>query len=199
MLISAVITSINHVLCHERWACKRLQSYTDMTVCIQIPPIINFKILIDAKGEVKQANDDICVDTTVTLSPLILSRLLTQDRTAFKLIKTTGNQSFADDLIDISKHINFGLIIEHNLSKTIGDIPAHRITKAGEHMMHWQIENFNRMSQALVEYWTEEDICLTKSVSINKFIHEVKDLQLNTEQLEQRLNRLIRQGALTNE
>ncbi|MEK7844148.1 MAG: hypothetical protein AAB259_00045 [Pseudomonadota bacterium] len=85
------------------------------------------------------------------------------------------------------------------MSKTIVDIPAHRVTKAGEHMMHWQTENFNRISQALVEYWTEEDIFLTKSVSINKFIHEVKDLQLNTEQLEQRLNRLIRQGTLINE
>jgi len=196
MLTSVVTAPINHVLSGERWACKRLQSFTGKTVCIQVPPLVNFKMLIDAEGEVQQADNNIRADTTLIISPIILPRLLTQDTTVFELIKIIGNKSFADELIDISMHIDFSLIFEHDLSKAIGDIPAHRITQASEHLMQWQAENFNRISQALVEYWTEENAFLTKPAAVQQFVQEVKNLQLNTEQLEQRLNRLTQQSTL---
>lgn len=198
MLTSVVITSINHVLRSERWACKRLQSFTGKTACIHILPLINCKILINSEGEVQPASNNICADTILTISPFVLPRLLVNDSTALKLIKIIGNKSFADELIDISKHINFSLIFEDDLSSVMGDIPAHRITQAGENIIQWQAENFNRMFQALAEYWTEENLYLTKSTAINKFIQEVKNLQLNTEQLEQRLDRLIQQDTLAN-
>ena len=87
------------------------------------------------------------------------------------------------------------MIFEHDLSKIIGDIPAHRITNTGEHLIRWHTENFDHLSQSLVEYWTEENSFLTKSSAINQFTAEVKNLQLNTEQLEQRLNRLSQKNA----
>ena len=196
MLTSIITTPINHVLRSEEWACKRLQSFTGQIVCIQIPPLVNFKMLINTEGEVQQVDNSICADTTLTLSPFILPRILTRESTAFKLIKIIGNKSFADELINIGKQINFSIILEHDLSQAIGDIPAHRITNASEYFIQWQTENFDRISQALVEYWTEENGFLTKSTAINQFIQEVKNLQLNTEQLEQRLNRLIQKNAL---
>ena len=181
MLTSIITTPINHVLRSEGWACKRLQSFTGQIVCIQIPPLVNFKMLINTEGEVQQVDNNICADTTLILSPLILPRILARESIAFKLIKIIGNKSFADELINIGKQINFSMIFEHDLSKAIGDTPAHRITNASEYFIQWQTENFDRMSQALVEYWTEEKFFLTKSTAINQFIQEVKNLQLNTE------------------
>jgi ubiquinone biosynthesis protein UbiJ len=148
MLTSVVTTPINHVLRGERWACKRLQSFTGKTVCIRIPPLINFSLLIDAEGEMQQVNSsDRGADTTLSLSPLILPRLLARESSAFEQIKIAGDQSFADELIAIGKQINLSAIIEHDLSKTIGDIPAHRITQAGAHLMQWQTENVHRITQ----------------------------------------------------
>ncbi|SFE07007.1 SCP2 domain-containing protein [Nitrosomonas sp. Nm166] len=195
MLTFGIAAPINYVLRSEGWACKRLQSFSGQTVCIQIPPLVNFKMLIDAEGEVQQVDNSICADTALTLSPFTLARIFARESVAFKLIKVSGNRFFASELINISKQINFNMILEHDLSKVIGDIPAYRISHIGKHLIQWKIENFNRLSKALVEYWTEENIFLTKPTAINQFSQEVKNLQLNTEQLEQRLNRLTQQSA----
>lgn len=192
MLTSIVTTPINHVLRSEHWACRRLQFFTGKTICIRVPPLVNFSMLIDAEGEMQQVNSQVCADTTLTLSPLILPRLLARESSAFELIKIAGDQSLADELINISKQINFNVIFEHDLSKAIGDIPAHRITQASEHFVQWQVENVNRISRTIAEYWTEESGFLTKPAAIEQFAHEVQNLQLDTEQLEQRLNRLAR-------
>lgn len=198
MLRFIVTIPINHVLRSERWPCKRLQSFTGQTACIQIPPLVTFKILIDAEGEAQQVDNDLCADTTITLPPFILPKILARKAIAFEQIKITGNQSLAEELINIGKQIDFSMILEHDLSKIIGDIPAHRAVNTGEHLIHRQIENFDRISQALVEYWTEENIFLTKRTAINQFIQEVSNLQLNIERLEQRLDRLIPKNTLTN-
>lgn len=200
MLTSVVTTPINHVLRRESWACKRLQYFAGKTVCIRIPPLVNFSLLIDTEGEVQQAiSSDMGADTTLTLSPLILPQLLARESSAFEQIKIIGDQSFADELIAIGKQINLSAIIEHDLSKSIGDIPAHRITLAGEHLIQWQVENVHRITQTLAEYWTEENRFLTKPAAVDQFSEEVKNLQLNTEQLEQRLNRLTQRSTLVSE
>ena len=200
MLKSVVTTPINHVLRGESWACKRLQSYTGKTVCIRMPPLVNFSLLIDAEGEVQQAiNSNMDADTTLTLSPLILPRLLARESSAFEQILIIGDQSFAEELIAIGKQINLSAIFEHDLSTSIGDIPAHRITQAGTNLMQWQVENVHRIAQALAEYWTEENRFLTKPAAVDQFSEEVKNLQHNTEQLEQRLNRLTQRSTLASE
>ena len=200
MLKSVVTTPINHFLRGERWACNRLQSFTGKTVCIRIPPLVIFSLLIDAEGEVQQAiNSNTGADTTLTLSPLILPRLLARESSAFEQIKITGDQSFAEELIEIGKQINLSAIFEHDLSTAIGDIPAHRITQAGANLMQWQVENVHRIVQTLAEYWTEEDHFLTKPATVEQFGEQVKNLQHNTEQLEQRLNRLTQRSTLASE
>ena len=190
MLTSLVEVPINHILRSEGWAYKRLQSFIGQTVCIQVPPLTNFKLVIDTAGEIKQVDDCIRVGTTITFSPLVLAAIIAKEPAAFELIKISGNRSFADELINIGKHIDLNIILEHDLSKAIGDIPAHFVRNAIENFIQWQAENFSRLSQALVEYGTEENLFLVKSTDINGFIQEVKNLQLDTEQLEQRLNKL---------
>ncbi|MDV6346492.1 hypothetical protein R2083_03065 [Nitrosomonas sp. Is35] len=194
MLTSVVTTSINHVLRSERWACERLQTFTGKTIGIRVPPLVNFSVLIDASGEMQQASNAICADATLTFSPLIVSKLLTRETSAFDSIAITGDQSLADELIAIGKQIDLRVIFEQDLSKTIGDIPAHRVGQASEHLIRWPVENVERLSQALAEYWTEESGFLTKPAAIEYFAQEVQNLQFDAEQLEQRLNRLTRQN-----
>ncbi|WP_394807393.1 SCP2 domain-containing protein [Nitrosomonas sp.] len=200
MLKSVVTTPINHVLRGENWACQRLQSFTGKTVCIRIPPLVNFSLLIDAEGEVQQVNSsEMDADTTLTLSPLALPQLLARESSALEQIEIIGDQLLADELINIGKQLNLNAVFEHDLSTAIGDIPAHRITQAGEHLLHWQVENVHRIAQALAEYWTEENRFLTKPATVDQFNEEIKDLQHSTKQLEQRLKRLTQQSTLASE
>ncbi len=200
MLKSVVTTPINHVLRGENWACQRLQSFAGKIVCIRIPPLVNFSLLIDAEGEVQQVNSsEMDADTTLTLSPLALPQLLARESSALEQIEIIGDQLLADELINIGKQLNLSAVFEHDLSTAIGDIPAHRITQAGEHLLHWQVENVHRIAQALAEYWTEENRFLTKPATVDQFNEEIKDLQHSTEQLEQRLKRLTQQSTLASE
>ncbi len=190
MLTSAVIMPINYALHREGWPCERLKVYMGRIFYIQIPFLIHCKTQINEKGEIQSVDDNSQADTTITLPPFALPGLLAQKAVAFEQISVTGDRTFADELINIAKQININMIIEQDLSQVIGDIAAHRIVNTSEHLLQWQTENFDRISHALVEYWTEENPFLTKHTAVNQWIQDIKNLQLNIEKLEQRLNTL---------
>lgn len=199
MLSNLAITSINHVLQNEKWACQRLQSFSGQTACIQISPFIRFKILINSTGELQKMDDSMEADATIILPSLIHANLLTRKLSFEKSIQVIGNQSLADAFIEISKQLDMGRLVEHDLSKAIGDIPAHRITLAGKNVVQWHTENFNALSQALAEYLTEEKSVLAKRDAINQLIQEMQNLQRRVEAIELRVNDLAEsiRGALS--
>ncbi len=199
MLTTAVTTPINHVLRSESWASKRLQYFSGKTICIQISPLINLKMLIDTAGELQKIDGPMNADATLTLSPLILPRLLVRELNAFEQIKTAGNPALVEELINIGKQIDFKGIFEHDLSNAIGDIPAHRVAQTGEHLVQWQIKNIDRFAQTLSEYLTEENVFLVKPEAIYRFSREINNIRLNIEQLEQRLNKLAKHSTFANE
>lgn len=191
MLISAVTSPINHALRYEQWASKQLQSHAGKTVCIQILPFIGFKLLIDADGELQSAGSHISADVTLIFPPMILSGLIAREAFAFEQIKTKGDQALAGELIGILKQIDLSTIMAHDLSKIIGDIPAQRATQAGTGLFQWHMDNAGRLTRSLAEYLTEEQAILIKPGVIQQFAEDIKTLQHGTEQLEQRLNRLL--------
>ncbi|MBS0424258.1 MAG: hypothetical protein JSR71_07515 [Proteobacteria bacterium] len=192
MLTSVVITSINHVLRSEPWVCGRLQRHSGRTVSIRIPPMMDFSIEIDGEGKLRPVDGAQPADAALALPLLFMPRLIAREPDAFESITVSGDQAFAGELIALVRQIDPGVILAHDLSKTVGDIPAHRIVQAGEHLVRWQIENVDRLSQALAEYCTEETGFLTKPAAIERFAQEVQNLQFDIEKLEQRLNQLGR-------
>jgi ubiquinone biosynthesis protein UbiJ len=194
MLTSVVITSINHVLRSEQWACAQLQSHAGRTIGIRISPMMGFSVEINSEGKLQPVDNTQPADAILTLPLLMLPHLVAREPGAFESVTVSGDQTFASELIAIAKQIDPGVILAHDLSKTVGDIPAHRITQAGEYLVRWQIENVDRLSQALAEYCTEETNFLTKPAAIERFAQEVQNLQFDIEKLEQRLNQL---GRLT--
>jgi ubiquinone biosynthesis accessory factor UbiJ len=196
MLTSIAVTPINHMLRGESWACKRLQSYSGKTICVQIPPLFEINMIVQADGEVQNTIKQGEMDATLSISPGMLPGLLAHDERVYARIKISGDTDFANELINISKNININSTIEQDLSKIIGDIPAHRIAQAGEQVIQWHADSINNLSQALVEYWMEEQPMLAKSAYINEFANEVKRLQDNVDQLDQRIQHLIQKAAL---
>lgn len=194
MLTSIAVAPINHILRGESWACKYLQSYSGKTICVQIPPLFELNMIIQANGEVQDTLKQEKMDATLCLSPGVLPGLFAHDEDAYSKIKISGDTDFANELIHISKNIN--LNIEQDLSRIVGDIPAHRIAQAGEKVIQWHADSINNLSQALVEYWMEEQPMLAKSPYINGFANEVKTLQDKADQLDQRIQLLTQKAAL---
>lgn len=154
--------------------------------------MLSFSIEIDGEGKLQLASNALPADTALTLPLLLLPRLVAREPDAFEAIAVSGDQALADELIAIAKQIDPGVILAHDLSKTTGDIPAHRIVQAGEQLVQWQTGNVHRLAQTLAEYCTEEIGFLTKPAAIERFAQEVQNLQFDIEKLEQRLNRLSR-------
>lgn len=194
MLASVVITSINHVLRNEQWACARLRSHTGRTIGIRIPPMMGFSVEIDGEGMLRPVDSTQSIDAALTLPLLLLPRLVAREPDAFEPVTVSGDQMLADELIAIAKQIDPGVILAHDLSKTVGDIPAQRIVQASEQLVQWQTGNVHRLVQTLAEYCTEESGFLTKPAAVERFAQEVQNLQFDIEKLEQRLNQL---GRLT--
>lgn len=190
MLISAVITPTNHLLRNDKWTRERLCAYSGKTIRIRALPLIDLKLYINAEGEVQSIHSLSSADATLTLSPLLLPRLLTRESAAFDQIKIVGDEILANALIDIGKQIDLTTVLAHDLSKVIGDIPAHRLGQVGEQLLRWHTDNIDRIFQTIAEYLIEEKDYLAKDSTIRQFAEDVCNLHHDTEQLELRLVRL---------
>lgn len=188
MLTSIVVSPINHALRRESWACKRLQSYVGKTARVQIFPFLDFSFIVQPDCELAHTKNSIIADTTLTLTAGLIPRLLMNDEDAFHCITISGDNDFATALLDIGKNLRWDA--EQDLSKIIGDIPAHRIAQTGKQVIHWHAGSIHNLTQALVEYWVEEQPMLTKSVYIKDFSQEISKLQDDVHQLEERIRKL---------
>ncbi len=194
MLTSITVSPINHVLRRESWACRRLQSHSGKTICIRILPLFELNIIIQANGELQETPKHNEMDATLTLSPIILAGLLAHDEQSFTHIESSGDIDLAAELINIGKNIHFNA--EQDLSKIVGDIPAHRIAQVGEQVIQWHAKSINNLSEALAEYWLEEQPMIAKSAYISEFTNQVGKLQNDLDRLDQRIRHLKQKAAL---
>jgi ubiquinone biosynthesis protein UbiJ len=189
MFSAYAILPINYVLRHESWVSKWLLSYEGKSVRICMPPLVDLKMVVLANGEFGQGNADLEADTTLSFSPSVLAGLIAQDDSAYDAIHIAGDSLFAEDLITICKSLK--LNIEQELGKFIGDIPAHRVTEAGESLFQWHIHLVKNISEAFGEYWSEEQPMVVKPNELGNFSRQTEEIKNDLEMLEIRINRLI--------
>lgn len=189
MFTSVAVTPINHMLHGESWARELLQAYAGSTACIRNFPFPNVIFTIQDNGEILATSDEPSPDATLTLTADLIPRLLVNDAAAYDSIKISGDDGLANALLEVGKNLRWD--IAQDLSKIIGDIPAHRVVQAGENIIHWHTDNAHKLASALAEYWTEEQPMLANAVYVNGFIHEVDALANDVEQLEKRIQKLM--------
>jgi len=190
MLASVAIAPLNHLLREESWALKRLQAHAGKTARFRLPPFPDLALTIQASGEVSAAAKGASDDATLTLIPGLLPRLLAHDEDAYRKVRVLGDSEFGEEILLIGKNLHWD--VEQDISGVVGDILAHRVMRAGEGLMHWQTETARNLWQALVEYLTEEQPLLAKSMDMHEFIREVNTLRSHAASLEMRLNALDR-------
>ena len=185
------IAPLNHLLRGASWARKRLTPLAGKTVGFCIPPFSDLAVTIQASGEVLPALAaaiDSPADTTLTLTPGLLPRLLARNEDAYREIQISGDEVLAAEILDIAKNLRWD--VEQDLSRVTGDILAHRMVQTGTSMVQWHTETARNLSQTLVEYWTEEQPLLAKPTQIREFTDAVSALQDDMAQLEKRVKKL---------
>jgi ubiquinone biosynthesis protein UbiJ len=190
MLASVAIAPLNHLLREESWALKRLQAHAGKTARFRLPPFPDLTLTIQASGEVSAAAKGASDDATLTLVPGLLPRLLAHDEAAYRKVRVLGDSEFGEEILLIGKNLHWD--VEQDISGVMGDILAHRVMRAGEGLMHWQTETARNLWQALVEYLTEEQPLLAKSMDMHELIREMNTLRSRAASLEVRVNALDR-------
>lgn len=190
MLASVALRPLNRILLRETWASKRLQLHAGKTVRFSILPFLDINLTVQDNGELLSAMSNVTIDTNITIILGLLPRMLAHDEEACGKIKISGDIAFAEELLFISKNLHWD--VEQDLSRIMGDILAHRVVKTGEDLKKWHNKAILNLSEALTEYWTEEQPLLAKSALIHEFISEVGKLREDVEQLEKRVEKISR-------
>ncbi len=188
MLASVSLAPFNHFLPSKSWAGKRLQPYVGKTVRLCISSFFNIVLTVQTSGELSAAMSSATVDTTITLTPGLLLRLLAHDEEVYRKISISGDSVFAEELLCISKNLHWD--VEQDLSRIMGDILAHRVVRISKDLKQWHNKTIRNLSETLVEYWMEEQPLLAKSVRVHEFICEVGALKDDVEQLEKRVEKI---------
>jgi len=202
MLASLATDLLKHILSQEDWVYKRLQQYNGKTAHIRIPPILELKLVVLETGELSLTDEHSKTETEtetenetkLTILPALLPRLLMRNESSYEHIDISGDKEFAAELITIGKHLK--PYLEHELSKLFGDIPAHRITQAGNNLFQWHTNLLHNLSESLAEYWLEEHQLVIKSHAISSAANHIKVLQDDVDQLEIRINRILKSNHL---
>ncbi len=165
---------VNHLLRAQPWARKRLGPFSGKTVLLHALP---FAIAATIQG-----------DGTLSAAPGVLLRILASDPSAQAEVAATGETALASELAYVARNLRWDL--EEDLSRWLGDIPAHRLARAAQQAVAWPGGSFSGLARTWLEYWTEEQPVLAKATQIRGFVREVDDLRDRTERLEKRLERL---------
>ncbi len=178
--------ALNHLLRQNPWAAAKLRPYAGKTVRIAIPPFETV-LRIDSAGEFAAAESGAIADAGIRLSPFAALQTLVRPELA-PPADLEGDTQLAATVGKMLRELRWDA--EEDLSRLVGDIPAHELSQAGSRIRRefgrqlWSIGNM------FAEYWQEEQPLLAKRRHLERFAREVDALRDDAERLAKRIERL---------
>nr|WP_089375921.1 SCP2 sterol-binding domain-containing protein [Methylobacillus rhizosphaerae]SNR93558.1 ubiquinone biosynthesis protein UbiJ [Methylobacillus rhizosphaerae] len=178
---------LNHLLAQNSWANDVLQPFAGQHARLALPPVSAMLTVLE-DGGLAVAGETADADATITTSPSLALRILAGDDTAGNSATITGDTELASALGKVLQGISWEY--EEDLSRVIGDIPAHEIVKFGRHAVSEVKHQTLNMASMLTEYWQEEQPLIAKKRHIEQFVRDVDTLHEDTERLQKRIRKL---------
>ena len=191
MLDNLAAAGMNHLLRDANWARERLAPFAGASVRFILPPLAS-TFCIAEDGTLHVAPVDTQPVTTIKLTPASAMRLLVlKDESARADVEVEGDAALAGALTRMLGTLRWD--VEEDLSRLIGDIAAHRLVKTGEAFAGWQRAAAENLARSLGEYVTEERPLVAGREALRAFAQAVDELRDDTERLEKRIERLVRE------
>ena len=189
MFAQPTVATLNHLLAQSGWALQRLARFSGKTACFKIAPF-SFACTIHDDGMLHEAAADVSADASCIIPPLLLPRLMLHDETAFNQIESSGDAALLTEIFFLARNLRWDTA--DDLSRITGDIAAERIVQFAKFKQQQVRDTALNLSQALAEYWMEERPLLAKPQQLAAFAQEVGRLRDKAEQLEQRIQKLLK-------
>ena len=179
--------ALNHLLRQNSWAAEKLRPFAGKVVRLALPPLQN-TLCIDGIGEFAPAPPDAAVDAEIILTPGAALRLLFQPEAAASLVSLQGDPQLASTVGKVLQGLRWDA--EEDLSRIVGDIPAHEMGQAGMHVRRELQRQAQSLAGMFAEYWLEEQPLIAKKRHLENFSRDVDTLRDDIERLTKRLQKL---------
>lgn len=196
MTPAAIFT--NHVLAQQPWAREALARHAGRSLRFSAPPFaLGFRITAAGDLESTQpwplsgsagAPADTVPDVTLSIAATRVPLLFIDPETAMKDVRIEGDAEFAQTLARLAREVRWD--VEEDLSKVVGDIPAHQFMRFARAFANWGREAGKRFSETSAAYLLDEAPTLVRKSAVEQFSREVAALRDDAERLEKRLQLL---------
>lgn len=187
MFAQPAVAALNHLLTQSGWALQRLAGFSGKTARFNIAPF-SFVYTVQGDGTLREAAQDASADAICTIPPSLLPRLALSDEASYAQIQSSGDAELLTEIFYVARHLRWDAA--EDLSHVIGDIAAERTVQFVQNRQQEVRAAVLNLSQALVEYWTEERPLLAKPAQLSAFSQQVNKLRDEVEKLEKRIETL---------
>lgn len=182
-----VARAINRVTGDAPLARQRLARHAGKTVCVVTGPL-PLSLTIQTTGEVLAAADSAPPDLEVRIPLASLPLLAARHEPTLRSLAMRGDADLAQDIAQLATQLRWNW--EEDLSKVVGDAPAHATGEAVRGAAAWGQDAGMRLAASAAEYWTEESPVIATRVKVEDFVAAVSALRDDVARLEKRIDRL---------
>lgn len=179
--------ALNHLLRQNSWASEQLRPYAGKVVKLALPPF-STTLAIDRAGEF--APTDAQPDAEIGVTPGAALRMLFDPAAMQGLATLNGDAELAAAVGKVLRGLRWDA--EEDLSRVVGDIPAHELSQAGARIRAEIGRQALSVGGMLSEFWLEEQPQLAKQRHLEQFAREVDTLRDDVERCAKRLEHLER-------
>jgi ubiquinone biosynthesis protein UbiJ len=180
-------TLLNHLLQQNSWAKEELRLFSGKSILISASPIQS-RLTVNQDGTFSPAAPNVDTDAEMAFSAGTALRMLFDPEAARRQVSIQGDTAFAAAVGKVLQHARWD--IEEDLSRVIGDLPAHQLSQAGRHMQAEIGRQVASVAGMLAEYWLEEAPLIAKKTHLDQFTREVDALRDDAERLQKQLEKL---------
>ncbi len=182
-----IAEALNHLLRQNTWASEQLRAHAGKTVQLALPPVSTRLTLIDS-GEFVPAPDDAVAAAGIGSTPISALRFLASRELPRSDLVLHGDAELAAAVGKVLQQLEWEY--EEDLSRLIGDIPAHELVKLGRRVAAEGRRQLWSLAGMFAEYWLEEQPLIAKRRHLENFAREVDRLRDGSERLAKRLEKL---------
>ena len=182
-----VARAINRVTGDAPLARQRLARHAGKTVCVVTGPL-PLSLTIQTTGEVLAAADSAPPDLEVRIPLASLPLLAARHEPTLRSLAMRGDADLAQDIAQLATQLRWNW--EEDLSRAVGDAPAHATGEAVRGAAAWGQDAGMRLAASAAEYWTEESPVIATRVKVEDFVAAVSALRDDVARLEKRIDRL---------
>ena len=171
---------LNHLVCQNAWAREQLLPFAGKSVRFNIVPLTATLIVLE-DGGLAMTGEASEPDASVTLPPTVAVRLLASDEAVSTLVTLEGDNELASALSRVLRNMSWEY--EEDLSRVIGDIPAHQLAQFGRRVAKESKRQAISLAGMFTEYWQEEQPLIAKKRHVQQFVKDVDTLREDVERL----------------